>query len=121
LLLERARTSPTAKIIGLPSDLFHRCHPSRYEYAAHWILDHLILIENETISGSSSLEFSNGTPEQEVKDYEEGENEDDSIHSGGGDSGPQSYGTRLFLSRIPSPCWSLTKLSVFSLTSGQSA
>jgi len=69
LLLKFRRALAAAEAVRLPADSLSHRNFSRHECAAHWILNHLILVHRKTsIIEISMLEFTNGASHEEKED-----------------------------------------------------
>jgi hypothetical protein len=100
-LLKLVRTQSTAKVIGLPTDIFRDRYSPWNKHQTLGILDHLILTGGKTFRLPLAFKSSNCPPNKEVQDNEQPKNKENSIHSGICFLAPQSYGTGPPLSRTP--------------------
>ena len=100
-LLKLVRARSTAKVIGLPTDIFRDRYSPWNKHQTLGILNHLILAGGKTFRLPLAFKPSNCSPNKEVQDDEQPENKENSIHSGICFLAPQSYGTGPPLSRTP--------------------
>ncbi|ALA56844.1 hypothetical protein NITMOv2_0408 [Nitrospira moscoviensis] len=83
LLLKRRSAGAAAETVGLPADRLDERRLSRYERVTDRILHHLVGITGHpSVIEVPMLEFTESPAQQEVEQQKQGENQQESIHSG---------------------------------------